>query len=69
MDEFGYDKSSDRKLVSVNPSFYRDVENYTITIDPYKAEMKLDWKPEVDFLRLCEIMTNSDLEKESKSIS
>jgi len=48
--------------VSVDPRFYRPVEEAQLVSNPTKANQALGWKPEVDFTALVQMMVDADLE-------
>ncbi len=53
--------SAGKKIVQVNPEFYRPAEQYPKIGNIQKAEKTLGWKPEVDFQGLIEMMVRSEL--------
>ncbi|MBR1691826.1 MAG: GDP-mannose 4,6-dehydratase [Lachnospiraceae bacterium] len=63
VDEKGYDAKTGRLLVDVNPEFYRPAEVEFLWGDSSKAERELNWKREVDFKGLVEMMVRADFEK------
>jgi GDPmannose 4,6-dehydratase len=62
LDEVGIDEVSGRKLVQVDPRYFRPTEVESLLGDPSKAQEKLGWNAEVSFQELVEEMVNSDLE-------
>ena len=62
VDEKGYDKSTGRLLVDVNPRYFRPAEVELLIGNPAKAEAKLGWKREISFQELVERMVKNDLE-------
>jgi len=60
--EIGRDKKTGKKLVAVDPKFYRPTEVEQLLGNPLKAKQKLGWEPRVKFEELVEIMTRADLE-------
>jgi GDPmannose 4,6-dehydratase len=48
-------------VVEVDPNYYRPTEVDLLIGDGSKAEQKLGWKPQTDFLKLVEIMVDADL--------
>jgi len=61
LDEKGIDKETGRILVEVDPKYFRPAEVDLLLGDPSKAKEKLDWKPEVTFEKLVQIMVEADL--------
>jgi len=49
-------------FVSVDPRFYRPVEEAQLVSNPKKANQILGWKPKVDFPSLVQMMVKADLE-------
>ncbi|MEA2077124.1 MAG: GDP-mannose 4,6-dehydratase [Candidatus Marinimicrobia bacterium] len=67
--EKGYDKSSGKCLVEVDPKYYRPTEVDVLIGDYSKAKNELDWEPKIKFKDLIKLMVKSDLEitqKENK---
>lgn len=60
INEFGID-SKGRKLVSVNPDFFRPSEVDVLIGDYNKAKLKLGWEPEISIDELVDIMINYDI--------
>jgi GDPmannose 4,6-dehydratase len=60
-DEVGIDTSTGRKVVRVDPRYYRPTEVDTLLGDPTKARQKLGWKAEVSFPELVAEMVEADL--------
>lgn len=63
VDEKGYDKSTGRVLVDVNPKYFRPAEVELLWGDCTKAEQELNWKRKVSFKGLVAMMVNSDMEE------
>ena len=59
--EVGHDRRSGRRLVAVEPRFFRPLDHSSICGSPEKARAVLGWEPTVGFERLVEIMMESDL--------
>jgi len=59
--EAGYDRRSGRRIVAVEPRFFRPLDHSSICGLAAKARAVLGWKPTVSFDRLVEIMMESDL--------
>jgi GDPmannose 4,6-dehydratase len=61
VDEIGVDTRSGRKLVHVDPRYFRPTEVQSLLGDPSKAQQKLGWTAEVSFAELVAEMVASDL--------
>jgi GDPmannose 4,6-dehydratase len=59
--EAGYDRATGRRLVAVEPRFFRPLDHSSICGSAAKARSVLGWEPTVGFDRLVEIMMESDL--------
>jgi GDPmannose 4,6-dehydratase len=59
--EVGIDTKSGRKLVQVDPRYFRPAEVDTLLGDATKARQKLGWAAEVSFPELVAEMVESDL--------
>ena len=56
MDEFGYDLSTSKTVIEVNPRYFRPAEVESLLGDPTKAKEKLGWEPKITFDELIEDM-------------
>jgi GDPmannose 4,6-dehydratase len=61
VDEVGIDRVTGRKLVRVDPRYFRPTEVETLLGDPSKAREKLGWTADVSFAELVADMIESDL--------
>ena len=61
VDEKGYDKSTGRLLVDVNPRYFRPAEVEFLWGDSSKAQEELGWERKVDFKGLVSMMVDSDM--------
>jgi len=61
LDEIGFDKANGKKLVSVNPKYFRPNEVHHLCGDPSKAKSKLNWQPTSTLEQMIEEMYSSDL--------
>jgi GDPmannose 4,6-dehydratase len=61
VNEVGVDTDSGRKLVRVDPRYFRPTEVETLLGDPTKARQKLGWTADVGFAELVAEMVESDL--------
>lgn len=66
LDRVGYYKN--KKIVSVNPEFFRPNEVNHLLGNPTKAFDKLGWRPKVQLTELIKMMVNSDLELVRKNM-
>jgi GDPmannose 4,6-dehydratase len=62
VDEVGIDTVTGRKLVRVDPRYFRPTEVETLLGDATKARDKLGWTAEVTFPELVAEMIESDLD-------
>ncbi|HAY14858.1 MAG TPA: GDP-mannose 4,6-dehydratase, partial [Armatimonadetes bacterium] len=62
VDEIGVVAGTDRKVVAVDPAYYRPAEVETLLGDPTKAREKLGWSPRVTFEELVDEMVDADVE-------
>lgn len=60
--EYAVLKGTDKKVVKVNPKFYRPAEVELLIGDCSKAEAKLGWKRKVSFEELVSKMVKNDLD-------
>lgn len=63
VDEKGYDKSTGRLLVDVNPRYFRPAEVELLWGDPSKAEKELGWERKVSFKGLVSMMVDADMKE------
>ena len=68
-DEEGFDAKTNKKLVVVNPKFYRPAEVELLIGDASKAEKELGWKAETELEELCRIMVEADIERNRNGFS
>lgn len=61
LDEKGYDASSNRPLVMIDPHYFRPTEVDFLVGDPSKARAKLGWRHKVSFNELVSEMVEADL--------
>jgi GDPmannose 4,6-dehydratase len=62
VDEVGIDTVTGRRLVRVDPRYFRPTEVETLLGDATKAREKLGWTAEVSFSELVREMVESDLD-------
>ena len=63
VDEIGRLKSSGKKVVGINPRYFRPTEVELLIGDYSKAKRDLGWEPKIKFEDLVRIMVKSDYEK------
>ena len=56
LDEFGFDLSTGKTVITVNPKYFRPAEVETLLGDATKAREVLGWEPKYDFEALVEEM-------------
>ena len=56
LEEVGIDKTTGRKVIDVNPKYFRPAEVETLLGDASKAKKKLGWEPKTSFKQLVEDM-------------
>ena len=61
MDEKGYDATTGRCLVEVDPRYFRPTEVDLLLGDPAKARRKLGWSHEISAHDLAREMVRADL--------
>jgi GDPmannose 4,6-dehydratase len=61
VDETGFDATSGRSFVKVDPRYFRPTEVDLLIGDPSKARAKLGWKHKVSFYDLVAEMVAADL--------
>lgn len=62
VDEKGFDSSSGKCLVEVDPRYFRPTEVDLLLGDPSKAEKVLGWKRKISFKELVHCMVQQDLQ-------
>lgn len=66
LDEVGIDTVTGKKLVCVNPEFFRPAEVDLLIGDPSKAKQELDWEATTSLEELCKLMVEADLRRNEK---
>lgn len=61
VDEYGYDRKTGRKLVVVDPKYFRPTEVNQLIGNAFKARRVLGWKPLITFDELVDEMMRNDL--------
>jgi len=62
MNETGIDEATGKKIIAVNPAFFRPAEVDILLGDAAKAEKNLGWVREIGFAQMVERMVQNDLE-------
>ena len=62
INEIGYDEKTGRKLVKIDPKYFRPTEVETLLGDASKANEKLGWNPHHSFDKLVKEMVDKDCE-------
>jgi GDPmannose 4,6-dehydratase len=62
VNEIGRDRKTGRRIVEIDPRFFRPAEVDLLLGDPSKAKAELGWAPRVTFDQLVELMMTADLE-------
>lgn len=63
VEEKGYDTSTGKVIVVVDPQYYRPTEVETLLGDPSKAKKELGWEPKITFEELVTEMVENDLDQ------
>lgn len=61
--EYAVDITNGRKVVSVNPRFYRPAEVDLLIGDATKARTELGWSAQTNLEELCEMMVSADIQR------
>ena len=67
--EIGVDAKTGKKLVRVNPKFYRPAEVELLIGNPEKAKLELGWEPKTTLEELCSMMVEADLRRNQAGFS
>jgi GDPmannose 4,6-dehydratase len=67
--EVAIDTATGKTVMRVNPRFYRPAEVDLLIGNPEKATKKLGWKPETTLEKLCKMMVDADLVRNSLNAS
>ncbi|MBX4911582.1 MULTISPECIES: GDP-mannose 4,6-dehydratase [Rhizobium] len=68
VEEKGYDKSSGRCVVEIDPAYFRPTEVDLLIGDPTKAHTKLGWKHETSLDQLVTEMVREDLKVMARNV-
>ncbi|MFH0725891.1 MAG: GDP-mannose 4,6-dehydratase [Pseudomonadota bacterium] len=61
VDETGIDTKTGKRIVAVDPKYFRPTEVETLLGDPSKAKRKLGWEPQITFREMVAEMVKQDL--------
>ena len=64
-EEVGIDSKSNKKIIKINPEFYRPAEVDLLIGDPSKAKSILGWEASTSLDDLCKMMVSADLRRNS----
>lgn len=67
--EVGIDVETGKKLVSINPKFYRPAEVELLIGNPEKAKKELGWEPKTTLEELCQMMVEADIHRNKAGFS
>ena len=67
--EQGFDASTGKVLVKINPKFYRPAEVELLIGNPAKAKVALGWEPKTTLEELCRMMVVADLARNERGFS
>ncbi len=62
LEEEGYDQNG-KKIIAINPKFFRPKEVHDLRGEPTKAKEVLGWEAKVDFKELVKMMVEADLKR------
>lgn len=65
--EYGVDSKTGKKIVGIDPAFFRPTDTAFIWGDPKKAETKLGWKRKYSFKDIVSCMVKNDLKLVSEN--
>lgn len=69
VEEQGFDKTTGKLRVSVNPRFFRPAEVELLIGDPSKARSKLGWEAKTSLEQLCRMMVTADIQRNERGAS
>ena len=67
--ETGVDKTSDKTVVRIDPTYFRPTEVDLLIGDASKARQKLGWKPKTTFAQLVKEMVIEDLQAAKREVA
>ncbi|EKT4549940.1 GDP-mannose 4,6-dehydratase [Flavobacterium psychrophilum] len=69
VDEKGFNQKTNELLVQINPAFFRPSEVELLIGDAKKANNLLNWHPETSLEKLCSIMVEADIRRNTNGFS
>ncbi|AIG30397.1 GDP-D-mannose dehydratase [Flavobacterium psychrophilum] len=69
VDEKGFNQKTNELLVQINPAFFRPSEVELLIGDAKKANDLLNWHPETSLEKLCSIMVEADIRRNTNGFS
>ena len=67
LDEIGTDRNTGKRIIAVDPRYFRPTEVETLLGDPTKARKQLGWEARTPFSQLVKEMVAADLETAKRS--
>lgn len=67
--EVGIDLATGKKIVAINPKFYRPAEVELLIGNPEKAKKELGWEPKTTLEELCQMMVEADIRRNQAGFS
>ena len=67
VEEVGIDKKTGKRIIKINPEYFRPTEVDLLLGDPTKAKEKLGWEARIKFADLAKLMTRADFELMKKT--
>ena len=67
--EVGFERASNKPIVTINPKFYRPAEVELLIGDPAKARKELGWNPCTTLEQLCQMMVEADIRRNDAGCS
>jgi len=67
--EIGINVTTGRKIVAINPKYYRPAEVELLIGNPEKAKKELGWEPKTTLEELCQMMVEADIRRNEAGFS
>ena len=67
-DEYAIDSASGKRLVRINPKYYRPAEVDLLIGDASKAKELLGWEPKTTLKQLCSMMVQADIKRNKQGV-
>lgn len=67
--EVGINAETGKKIVSINPKYYRPAEVELLIGNPEKAKKDLGWEPKTTLEELCQMMVEADIRRNKAGFS